>query len=97
MLSSTNQLYSGIGRNLFDLASRMGDRIVFEFAIDDQCGRTSTPPEVLRSSRPCDARRQGQNLAETSLDVLNEDLPALLGAGSLGCDRVPLLGQRQYE
>jgi len=32
---STNQMYSGVGRNIFELATRMTDRAQFEFAIDD--------------------------------------------------------------
>jgi glycosyltransferase involved in cell wall biosynthesis len=32
---STNQMYSGVGRNIFEQASRMTDRVQFEFAIDD--------------------------------------------------------------
>ncbi len=36
VLESTNQLYSGIGRNLFETARRLTDRIAWEFAIDDR-------------------------------------------------------------
>jgi glycosyltransferase involved in cell wall biosynthesis len=35
VLSSSNQLYSGIGRALFELSSRLADRIDYSFAIDD--------------------------------------------------------------
>jgi glycosyltransferase involved in cell wall biosynthesis len=39
VISSSNQLYSGIGRNLFELADRMSKEIAFEFAIDDATPR----------------------------------------------------------
>jgi glycosyltransferase involved in cell wall biosynthesis len=38
-LASTNQFYSGIGRNIRELAIRMSDRIALEFSIDDQITR----------------------------------------------------------
>jgi glycosyltransferase involved in cell wall biosynthesis len=78
VLSSANQLYSGIGRNVFELAIRMGDRIAFEFAIDDLVQQN-----VGRLRTFCD--RHGYPLhtgkartAEDSLDPVNEDLPELL-------------------
>jgi glycosyltransferase involved in cell wall biosynthesis len=78
-LSSTNQLYSGVGRNLFELVARLSDRIIFEFAIDDHVSKNV---DLLR--RFCD--RHGfvthvgkARISPESLDVLNEDLPGLLG------------------
>ena len=35
VLSSSNQMYSGIGRALFEFTSRLLERVDFEFAIDD--------------------------------------------------------------
>lgn len=35
VLSSSNQMYSGIGRAVFEFAARLSDRAAFEFAIDD--------------------------------------------------------------
>jgi glycosyltransferase involved in cell wall biosynthesis len=35
VLSSSNQMYSGIGRAVFELTDRLQDRVQFEFAIDD--------------------------------------------------------------
>ncbi len=35
VLSSSNQMYSGIGRAVFELAARLKERVDFEFAIDD--------------------------------------------------------------
>jgi glycosyltransferase involved in cell wall biosynthesis len=78
VLSSSNQLYSGIGRNLFHLAARSSDRIDFEFAIDDYVEKNV---DILRDF--CDREGfhlhvgKGQTSAD-SLDVLNEDMPALL-------------------
>lgn len=78
VVSSSNQLYSGIGRNLFDLASRLKDRITFEFAIDDHneknvsilrqfCDRHDFPLHVGKG-----------RVTPYSLDVFNEDLADLL-------------------
>ncbi len=39
VLSSSNQLYSGIGRNVFELSLRLSDRVDFEFVIDDLCSK----------------------------------------------------------
>lgn len=39
VLTSTNQLYSGIGRALFAQAERLADRVHYEFAIDDYDAR----------------------------------------------------------
>lgn len=39
VISSSNQLYSGIGRNLFELARHLHGRVQFEFVIDDECKR----------------------------------------------------------
>lgn len=35
VISSSNQLYSGIGRALFELSRRLKERVAYEFAIDD--------------------------------------------------------------
>ena len=35
VLSSSNQMYSGIGRAVFELTARLKERVDFEFAIDD--------------------------------------------------------------
>ncbi len=35
VLSSSNQMYSGIGRAVFELTARLKERVDFEIAIDD--------------------------------------------------------------
>lgn len=81
VVSSSNQLYSGIGRNLFELAERLSELASFEFAIDDHfrknvnllqafCDRHGFPLHIGRSRIPAD-----------SLDIHNEDLPDLLAQG----------------
>jgi glycosyltransferase involved in cell wall biosynthesis len=78
VLSSSNQLYSGIGRAIFELARRMTDRVELAFAIDDGvqrnvdllaqfCETTGIPLHVGRGRAVPDA-----------LDMLNDDLPALV-------------------
>ncbi len=78
VLSSSNQMYSGIGRNVFELAKRLTDLIAFEFAIDDATLRNTNlvrdfgrehdiPVHVGRHRRDHDA-----------LDAGNADLPNLL-------------------
>src|SRR5579864_5675630 len=39
ILSSSNQLYSGIGRALFELSKRLADRVAYEFAIDNSVAK----------------------------------------------------------
>jgi glycosyltransferase involved in cell wall biosynthesis len=79
VLSSSNQMYSGIGRSVFELAARLAGRVAFEFAIDDRveknvglvarfCREHGFPVHVGR----------GRVVAE-ALDVQNHDLPAVLG------------------
>jgi glycosyltransferase involved in cell wall biosynthesis len=46
VLSSSNQLYSGIGRHLFETVVRLADFCEYEFAIDDGIGRNV---EILRN------------------------------------------------
>jgi glycosyltransferase involved in cell wall biosynthesis len=78
VLSSSNQLYSGIGRAVFELAKRLSDRIAFEFAIDDA---NSKNVDVLVSF--CESLRlpihvgRGRPAAD-ALDSGNDDLSALV-------------------
>lgn len=81
VLSSSNQLYSGIGRNLFEAAARLADRIEYEFAIDDQIARNVDCLRQFAGPRgmPVHAGR-GRSVPE-ALDRRNDDLPALLRQG----------------
>src|SRR4051812_38703646 len=78
VLSSTNQMYSGIGRNIFELAKRLSDRVEFEFAIDDHVARNV---ELVRSF----GREHGMAVrvgrgseSPRALDIGNESLSDLL-------------------
>jgi glycosyltransferase involved in cell wall biosynthesis len=81
VLSSANQLYSGIGRGLFELTSRMMDRATFEFAIDDRRERNVTHLLKFCETHGCRAHVGTGRDVEGSLDTLNEGLPGLLGQG----------------
>ncbi|MBX6313214.1 MAG: glycosyltransferase family 4 protein [Isosphaeraceae bacterium] len=78
VLSSSNQMYSGIGRNVFELTARLMDRARFEFAIDDR-----NPKNLALVGRFCRQHSlplhigRGRSVPE-ALDDFNEDLPALL-------------------
>jgi glycosyltransferase involved in cell wall biosynthesis len=78
VVSSSNQLYSGIGRALFELTRRLADRIEYEFAID---GTYAQNVSLLTDF--CEQHGfllhvgRGAAVPDT-LDALNLDLPALL-------------------
>ncbi len=78
VLSSSNQMYSGIGRNVFELARRTNDRMDLEFAIDD--GVPKNTELVQRFGREWDMPvHVGRGVpVPRSLDMMNDDLPSLL-------------------
>jgi glycosyltransferase involved in cell wall biosynthesis len=80
VLSSSNQMYSGIGRAVFELSDRLRDRIAFEFAIDDLDARNLDIVQQFAKPRgiPVHVGR-GRKRGET-LDNGNDDLPGLLRA-----------------
>jgi glycosyltransferase involved in cell wall biosynthesis len=78
VLSSSNQMYSGIGRAVFEFAARLAERAEFEFAIDDGDPRNLGLVEEFgrRHGLPVHvgaARKDG-----LALDHYNADLPALV-------------------
>jgi len=78
VLSSTNQLYSGIGRNVFELSLRLSDRVDFEFVIDDLCSKSL---ELLLEfgAQHGFAVQVGRGRAHAnSLDAFNVELPTFL-------------------
>lgn len=81
VISSSNQMYSGIGRNLFELARRMTGRVAYEFAIDD--GTSRNTDLVVDFAREIGAPvHVGRATREPlALDAGNADLPALLERG----------------
>lgn len=78
VLSSSNQMYSGIGRNVFELASRLANRVAFEFAVDDAEPRNTDLVERfgLEHGFPVHVGRHRRE--PDALDAGNADLPALL-------------------
>ena len=78
VLSSSNQMYSGIGRAVFELAARLKERVAFEFAIDDL--HPQNLELVLDFGRRHDIPvHVGPGLTSPkSLDSFSASLPALL-------------------
>ncbi len=78
VLSSSNQMYSGIGRNVFELARRMTGRVEFSFVIDDLYPRNRDLVVAFGKELgvPVHVGR-GRQVPE-ALDSLNDDLPDLL-------------------
>jgi glycosyltransferase involved in cell wall biosynthesis len=82
VLASSSQLYSGIGRNIFELAERLTDRIELQFAIDDALERNVG---VLRDfcSRHGFSLHVGRHASEPSAaDYVNTELEETLTAHS---------------
>lgn len=77
VVESTNQMYSGIGRNLRELALRRGERIRLEFAIDDHVpsNRDLLVEFADQAGIPVHVGRAGPDCVP---DPVNLDLPALL-------------------
>lgn len=81
-LSSSNQMYSGIGRALFEFSARLSDRVAFEFAIDDLDPRNTNLVVHFGQEHgvPVHVGR-GLRIAE-ALDAGNADLPAIVRRGN---------------
>src|SRR4051812_43948823 len=81
VLSSSNQMYSGIGRAVFELTARLRERVDFEIAIDDLDPRNLDL--VLEFGRAHDIPvHVGPGLASPeSLDSSSASLPGLLRRG----------------
>jgi glycosyltransferase involved in cell wall biosynthesis len=82
VVSSSNQLYSGIGRALFELSRRLTDRVEFTFAIDDGIARNVELLADFCSKHGITLHVGPSRALPDALDLLNEDLPKLL---SLDC------------
>ena len=81
VLSSANQLYSGIGCNLFELTLGMTERATFEFAIDNHCERNVNHLVSFCEKHGFRAYIGTARILPGSLDTLNEHLPGLLKEG----------------
>jgi glycosyltransferase involved in cell wall biosynthesis len=80
VLASSSQLYSGIGRNVFELAERLTDRVEVQFAIDDALERNV---EVLRNFCSSHGFRLhvGRHAnGRATVDYLNTELEATISA-----------------
>lgn len=78
VLSSSNQMYSGIGRAVFELARRLEDRVAFEFAIDDGVRKNVDLVARFGEDRGMPVHVGRSSVAPDALDRLNVDLPDLL-------------------
>ncbi len=88
-LSSSNQMYSGIGRALFELSTRLAHRIAFEYAIDDLYPRNTDLVVRFGRERGMPVHVGRGRLGDATLDALSDDLPALVRRG--GWDAVECL------
>lgn len=90
VVPSTNQMYSGVGRALKELAARMTDRVAYEFAVDDLNGRNLRLLQEFADAHglPVHVGRHAHD--PLAVDPANRDLPALLARGTW--DAVELVG-----
>jgi glycosyltransferase involved in cell wall biosynthesis len=79
VLSSANQLYSEIGRNLFELTLGLRDQFMFEFAIDDYFKKNVDHLLNFCAKHKFPAHVGPGRAMPSSLDTVNEHLPQLLG------------------
>ena len=81
VLSSSNQMYSGIGRAVFELSDRLQDRVEFEFAIDDLDARNLDLVRDFAEARGIPVHVGRGRKRPEALDNGNEELAALLRRG----------------
>src|SRR4051794_26641306 len=77
-LASTNQMYSGIGRAIKELAVRLADRVRLEFAIDDWNPKNATLLREFAATHGFEVHVGTGRRVEAYCDPINEALPALL-------------------
>ena len=78
VLSSSNQMYSGIGRNVFELADRMRGRVAMEFAVDDLEPRNLDLVRRFAAERGMPVHVGRGVAVADALDHRNLDLPGLV-------------------
>lgn len=78
VVTSSNQLYSGIGRAVFELSKRLKDRVAYEFAIDDQTAKNVDLLVRFGRAEGFPVHVGPARTVSDALDPLNEDLEALL-------------------
>jgi glycosyltransferase involved in cell wall biosynthesis len=81
IVTSSNQLYSGIGRALFELSSRLADRVRYEFAIDDRTARNVDLLVAFGQAHGFPVHVGPARSVDDHLDPLNVDLAPLLRRG----------------
>ena len=81
VLSSSNQMYSGVGRNVIEPAVRLKEEVAYEFAIDDAIERNTTIVESFCAEHgfPFHVGR-GVRVPNT-LDMLHEGAAELVREG----------------
>jgi D-inositol-3-phosphate glycosyltransferase len=79
ILSSSNQMYSGIGRAVFELSDRLRDRVQFEFAIDDRDERNLNIVKRFAEPRGLTVHVGRGRKRDECLDFGNDDLEELMG------------------
>ena len=90
LVASSNQIYSGIGRNIRELGKRLGDKVELEFATDDLFPRnTDLLAKFARENHSKLHIGHGYYVPE-SMDPVNDSLPGLLAEGRW--DAIELIG-----
>ena len=78
VLSSANQMYSGIGRAVFELTARLRERVDFEFAIDDHYPRNVDLVLAFGQQYGIPVHVGPSLTSPRSLDSFSTSLPSLL-------------------
>ncbi len=81
VLSSCNQMYSGIGRAVFELTARLKERVDFEFAIDDQYPKNLDLVLGFGAKHKIPVHVGPALSSPRSLDTFSATLPTLLRVG----------------
>ena len=78
VLSSCNQMYSGIGRAVFELTARLKERVAFEFAIDDLHPKNLNLVLAFAKRHEIPVHVGPALTSPRALDSLSATLPSLL-------------------
>jgi glycosyltransferase involved in cell wall biosynthesis len=78
VLSASNQMYSGIGRAVFEFCRRLSGRVVFEFAISEGPEKNLNPVRVFCREQGIPLHVGRGRLHDDALDLGNGDLAQLL-------------------
>ena len=78
ILSSGNQMYSGVGRAVFELTSRLAERVAYEFVIDDYEPRNVRLVLEFGARHGIPVHVGPALLTPRSMDTFSASLPGLL-------------------